>query len=97
MTREKLTAPAVALGTWAWGDSGEAGDGYFGSQLTASGLREVVEKAQSNGFTLWDTAVVYGMGHSETCWTRASTEWERTMWICTGSTILPTWPAGRHS
>ncbi|MEU6563912.1 aldo/keto reductase [Nocardia nova] len=58
--------PTVALGTWAWGDSGEAGDGYFGSRLTASGLREVVEKAQSNGFTLWDTAVVYGMGHSET-------------------------------
>ncbi|MEU6190494.1 hypothetical protein [Nocardia sp. NPDC047038] len=58
MTGKALTVPAVALGTWAWGDSGEAGDGYFGSQLTASGLREVVEKAQSNGFTLWDTAVV---------------------------------------
>jgi aryl-alcohol dehydrogenase-like predicted oxidoreductase len=56
----------VALGTWAWGDSGQVGDGYFGSQLTESGLREVVEKAQSNGFTLWDTAAVYGMGRSET-------------------------------
>ncbi|HEY2060394.1 MAG TPA: aldo/keto reductase [Amycolatopsis sp.] len=66
MTSKTLTAPAVAMGTWAWGDSGEVGDGYFGSQLTASGLREVVEKAQSSGFTLWDTAVVYGMGHSET-------------------------------
>jgi aryl-alcohol dehydrogenase-like predicted oxidoreductase len=66
MTSKTLTVPAVALGTWAWGDSGEAGDGYFGSQLTASGLRQVVEKAQANGFTLWDTAVVYGMGHSET-------------------------------
>ena len=65
MTSKTLTAPAVALGTWAWGDSGEVGDGYFGSELTASGLREVVEKAQSSGFTLWDTAVVYGMGHSE--------------------------------
>ncbi|SRR6266568_4340489 len=65
MTSKALTVPTVALGTWAWGDSGEAGDGYFGSQLTASGLREVVEKALSNGFTLWDTAVVYGMGHSE--------------------------------
>lgn len=29
-------------------------------------MREIVEKAHSNGFTLWDTAVVYGMGHSET-------------------------------
>jgi aryl-alcohol dehydrogenase-like predicted oxidoreductase len=66
MTSKTLTVPAVALGTWAWGDSGEAGDGYFGSRLTAPGLREVVEKAQSNGFTLWDTAVVYGMGRSET-------------------------------
>ena len=66
MTSKALTVPAVALGTWAWGDSGEVGDGYFGSRLSASGLREVVEKAQSNGFTLWDTAAVYGMGHSET-------------------------------
>jgi aryl-alcohol dehydrogenase-like predicted oxidoreductase len=66
MTSTTLTAPTVALGTWAWGDSGEVGDGYFGSQLTESGLREVVEKAQSNGFTLWDTAAVYGMGRSET-------------------------------
>jgi aryl-alcohol dehydrogenase-like predicted oxidoreductase len=66
MTSKALTVPSVALGTWAWGDSGEAGDGYFGSRLSESGLREIVEKAQSNGFTLWDTAVVYGMGHSET-------------------------------
>jgi len=71
MTSETLTVPAVALGTWAWGDSGEVGDGYFGSRLTGSGLREVVEKAQSNGFTLWDTAVVYGMGHSETALAQA--------------------------
>jgi aryl-alcohol dehydrogenase-like predicted oxidoreductase len=65
MTSKTLTVPAVALGTWAWGDSGEAGDGYFGSQLSEPGLREVVEKAQSNGFSLWDTAVAYGMGRSE--------------------------------
>ncbi|MFH8534922.1 aldo/keto reductase [Streptomyces tendae] len=66
MTKSPLTTPAITLGTWAWGDSGEAGDGYFGSALTESGLREVVEKAQANGFTLWDTAAVYGMGRSET-------------------------------
>ncbi len=71
MTSKTLTAPAVALGTWAWGDSGEVGDGYFGSRLTESGLREVVEKAQSNGFTLWDTAMVYGMGRSEAILARA--------------------------
>jgi aryl-alcohol dehydrogenase-like predicted oxidoreductase len=77
MTSKTLTVPAVALGTWAWGDSGEAGDGYFGSQLTASGLREVVEKAQSNGFTLWDTAVAYGMGRSETVLAQALTGYDR--------------------
>ena len=66
MTSTRLTAPPIVLGTWAWGDSGEAGDGYFGSRLTASGLREVVEKAQASGLTMWDTAMVYGMGRSET-------------------------------
>ncbi|ATY13721.1 aldo/keto reductase [Amycolatopsis sp. AA4] len=65
MTSKTLPAPSVALGTWAWGDSGEPGDGYFGSELTAAGLREIVDKAQAHGFTLWDTAVVYGMGRSE--------------------------------
>ncbi|MEZ0112912.1 aryl-alcohol dehydrogenase-like predicted oxidoreductase [Catenulispora sp. EB89] len=77
MTSKTLTAPAAALGTWAWGDSGEAGDGYFGSRLTASGLREVVDKAQSNGFTLWDTAAVYGMGHSETVLAQALKGYDR--------------------
>lgn len=77
MTSRTLTVPAVALGTWAWGDSGEAGDGYFGSQLTESGLREVVEKAQSNGFTLWDTAVAYGMGRSETVLAQALKGYDR--------------------
>ncbi|WP_030903230.1 aldo/keto reductase [Streptomyces sp. NRRL F-5126] len=73
MTSKAPTVPAVAMGTWAWGDSGEAGDGHFGSRLSESGLREVVEKAQSNGFTLWDTAVAYGMGRSESALARALT------------------------
>jgi aryl-alcohol dehydrogenase-like predicted oxidoreductase len=77
VTSKALTVPAVAVGTWAWGDSGEAGDGYFGSQLSESGLREVVEKAQTNGFTLWDTAVAYGMGHSETALAQALTGYDR--------------------
>jgi 1-deoxyxylulose-5-phosphate synthase len=77
MKSKALTVPAVALGTWAWGDSGEAGDGYFGSQLSESGLREVVEKAQSNGFTLWDTATAYGMGRSETVLAQALTGYDR--------------------
>ncbi|MEU6848922.1 aldo/keto reductase [Actinacidiphila alni] len=72
-----LNVPAVALGTWAWGDSGETGDGYFGSRLTETGLREVVEKAQANGFTLWDTAVAYGMGRSESVLARALSGFDR--------------------
>lgn len=66
MIIDNLKIPAVALGTWAWGDSGEIGDGYFGTHLTEAGLEEVAEKAQAAGFTLWDTALVYGMGRSET-------------------------------
>lgn len=77
MTSKALTVPAVALGTWAWGDSGEAGEGYFGSQLSEPGLREVVEKAQANGFILWDTAVAYGMGRSETVLARALAGYDR--------------------
>ena len=77
MTSNALTVPVVALGTWAWGDSGQPGDGYFGSRLSQSGLREVVEKAQSNGFTLWDTAVAYGMGRSETVLAQALAGYDR--------------------
>jgi aryl-alcohol dehydrogenase-like predicted oxidoreductase len=77
MTSTALTVPAVAMGTWAWGDSGEAGDGYFGSRLSESALREVVDKAQAGGFTLWDTAMVYGMGRSETVLARALSGYDR--------------------
>ncbi|CDX19200.1 Aldo/keto reductase [Mesorhizobium plurifarium] len=66
MTTDNLKTPAVALGTWAWGDSGKTGDGYFGSHLTQAGLEEVADKAHAAGFILWDTAAVYGMGRSET-------------------------------
>lgn len=62
----KLKTPEVALGTWAWGDSGKIGEGYFGSGLTEDGLNGIADKARAAGFTLWDTAVVYGMGRAET-------------------------------
>jgi myo-inositol catabolism protein IolS len=66
MTIDHLKLPTVALGTWAWGDSGETGSGYFGSTLTQTGLEEIADKASAAGFNFWDTAVVYGMGRSET-------------------------------
>ncbi|CAG9257457.1 aldo/keto reductase [Paraburkholderia unamae] len=66
MTIDNLKTPTVALGTWAWGDSGETGNGYFGSHLTQADLEAIADKAHAAGFTLWDTARVYGMGRSET-------------------------------
>jgi aryl-alcohol dehydrogenase-like predicted oxidoreductase len=66
MTIDKLKTPTFALGTWAWGDSGVSGNGYFGSSLAQAALEEVADKAHAAGFTLWDTAIVYGMGHAET-------------------------------
>ncbi|XVV14940.1 aldo/keto reductase [Actinoplanes sp. CA-131856] len=72
-----MTNNKLALGTWAWGDDFGAGGGQFGSRLTASGLREVVEKAQANGLTLWDTAVVYGMGRAETVLAQALEGYDR--------------------
>lgn len=81
MTDNELKLPAVALGTWAWGDSGEAGDGYFGSRLDAHGLRDVVDKAHASGFTLWDTAVAYGMGRSETVLAEALSRYERSEYL----------------
>lgn len=61
----QMNVPAVALGTWAWGDSGARGDGYFGSALTRAGLDELAKQAHAAALTMWDTAVVYGMGRAE--------------------------------
>ncbi|WP_338214280.1 aldo/keto reductase [Companilactobacillus muriivasis] len=66
MSDKMIQTPSIAIGTWAWGDSGTKGEGYFGSQLTQENLQAVTDNAIKNGFTLWDTAAVYGMGHSET-------------------------------
>ncbi|MDU0968640.1 MAG: aldo/keto reductase [Actinomycetaceae bacterium] len=77
MTSDTMQTAAVALGTWAWGDSGQSGDGYFGSTLTETGLNEVADKAQAAGFTLWDTALVYGMGQSEKVLGRVLSRFER--------------------
>lgn len=77
MTKDEMTTPAVALGTWAWGDSGEAGDGYFGSRLTQEGLETVADAAHAAGLTLWDSAQVYGMGRSEQVLGRVPSRFDR--------------------
>lgn len=65
MKNKKLETPKIVIGTWAWGDTGELGNGYFGSKLEKNDLQKVASKAIKAGFTMWDTAAVYGMGHSE--------------------------------
>lgn len=65
MAHKIMKTPKVALGTWAWGDSGEAGNGYFGSTLEQTALEALADKAHAAGFTLWDTALAYGGGRSE--------------------------------
>ncbi|MGN6324982.1 aldo/keto reductase [Pseudolysinimonas sp.] len=66
MTNDTTQHGIAALGTWAWGDSGRTGDGWFGSELDEAALDDIADKAHDAGFTMWDTAVVYGMGRSET-------------------------------
>ncbi|WP_281687356.1 aldo/keto reductase [Pseudomonas citronellolis] len=65
MATNDLRAPGAAMGTWAWGDCGDTGNGYFGSGLTQRGLEEVANNAHKSGLNFWDTATVYGMGRSE--------------------------------
>ncbi|GAA4660806.1 aldo/keto reductase [Gordonia humi] len=77
MAQTDPTAHTVALGTWAWGDSGAVGDGYFGTALDESELQDVVDSAHRNGFTLWDTAAVYGMGRSESVLARTLAKYDR--------------------
>lgn len=58
--------PLIALGTWSWGTGVVGGDQVFGNHLEAEELKPVFDEAMANGLNLWDTAVVYGMGASET-------------------------------
>ena len=61
---EKL--PSIALGTWSWGAGFAGGDQVFGNNLGVEELKPVFDEAMANGLNLWDSAVVYGMGASET-------------------------------
>lgn len=58
-----MKQPAIALGTWAWGDN--ASNKYFGDTLSAETLKPVVTAGMAHGFNLWDTAYAYGQGTSE--------------------------------
>lgn len=58
--------PKIAFGTWSWGVGAAGGDEIFGNHLGVNELRPVFGAAMERGFNLWDSAVVYGMGDSET-------------------------------
>lgn len=58
--------PLIVLGTWSWGTGAVGGDQVFGNHLETEELKPVFDEAMANGLNLWDTAVVYGMGASET-------------------------------
>lgn len=57
--------PSIALGTWSWGAGFAGGDQVFGNNLGVNELKPVFDAAMAGGLNLWDSAVVYGMGASE--------------------------------
>ena len=61
----KNNYPTIALGTWSWGKGMVGGDQVFGNNVGMEELRPVFDEAMKNGLKLWDSAVVYGMGDSE--------------------------------
>ena len=62
---EKMKLPSIALGTWSWGTGFAGGDQVFGNNLGVEELKLVFDEAMAGGLNLWDSAVVYGMGASE--------------------------------
>lgn len=69
--------PRIALGTWSWGVGFAGGDQVFGNQLDEKDLKSVFDAAMEAGLNLWDTAVVYGMGASETVLAKLVSEYNR--------------------
>ena len=57
--------PPIAVGTWAWGGGANGSKIVFGSKSDPQTLRESFNIAYESGFTLFDTAAVYGMGNAE--------------------------------
>lgn len=64
-TFRNIDLPIIALGTWAWGAGINGGKSIFGDTIAKEQLKMVFNEANSKGFTLWDTAPVYGLGNSE--------------------------------
>lgn len=61
-----MNSSKIVLGTWSWGAGFAGGDQVFGNNLGVEELKPVFDEAMASGLNLWDSAVVYGMGASET-------------------------------
>lgn len=61
----EINFPPYAIGTWAWGNGTAGSQMIFGEKRDTERLKAAFRTAVSEGFTLWDTAEVYGMGSSE--------------------------------
>lgn len=59
------TIPHCMIGTWAWGNGINGSKMIFGNSYSKQQLIDTFCKAYEAGFTLWDTAEVYGMGNAE--------------------------------
>lgn len=59
------TIPKLAVGTWAWGSGINGSKMVFGTSADETELKKAFNTAYQNGFVLWDTAAVYGMGNAE--------------------------------
>ncbi|MDE7285830.1 MAG: aldo/keto reductase [Lachnospiraceae bacterium] len=57
--------PQCMIGTWAWGRGVNGSRMIFGKSYSGQELAATFRTAYEAGFTMWDTAEVYGMGNAE--------------------------------
>ncbi|MBQ7066489.1 MAG: aldo/keto reductase [Lachnospiraceae bacterium] len=62
---QEIEIPPCMIGTWAWGSGANGSKMVFGKTYSEEQLKDTFEKALDMGFTMWDTAEVYGMGNAE--------------------------------
>lgn len=60
-----IQIPPCMIGTWAWGGGMNGSRMVFGRSYDEGQLEETFQCACDAGFTMWDTAEVYGMGNAE--------------------------------
>lgn len=65
ITMQDRKIPPCMIGTWAWGGGMNGSRMVFGQSYDEEQLKETFQYAYEAGFTMWDTAEVYGMGNAE--------------------------------